>query len=109
MSQPGQGSGLQISILQAGPEIDVNRSGDMVESSPVDQAGILQIVPLCGAMVSGIWALVCLCIGLSKTQEISVGKAVFAVLLPTVVCCVGVVVIAGAVFGAVMAAQSGSH
>ena len=50
MSQPGQGSGLQISILQAGPEIDVNRSGDMVESSPVDHAAKLKfedLTPAC--------------------------------------------------------------
>lgn len=72
-------------------------------------AGILQVVPLCGAMVSGIWALVCLCIGLSKTQEISTGKAVLAVLLPTVVCCLGVFIVVGAVFGAVMAAQGAGH
>ena len=72
-------------------------------------AGILQVVPVCGSMVSGIWALVCLCIGLSKTQEISVGKAVLAVLLPTIVCCVGIGVVAGAIFGAVMAAQGAGH
>ena len=72
-------------------------------------AGILQIVPLCGAMVSGIWALVCLCIGLSKTHEISVGKAVLAVLLPTFVCCLGAVVVFGAIFGAVMAAQGAGN
>ena len=56
-------------------------------------ASVLQIVPVCGAMVSGIWALVCLCIGLSKTQEISVGKAVLAVFLPTIVCCGGIFVV----------------
>ncbi len=72
-------------------------------------AGILQLVPLCGAMVSGIWALVCLCVGLSKTQEISVGKAVLAVMLPTVICCVGVLVIFGAVAGAAAAAQGVGH
>ncbi len=68
-------------------------------------AGILQLVPICGAMVSGIWALVCLCIGLSKTQEISVGKAVLAVLLPTIVCCLGVLVLGGAIAAALVAAQ----
>lgn len=68
-------------------------------------AGVLQVVPLCGAMVSGIWALVSLCIGLSKTQEISVGKAVLAVLLPTIVCCVGAFLIIGAIVGAAVAVQ----
>ena len=72
-------------------------------------AGVLQLVPVCGAMVGGIWALVCLCIGLSKTQEISVGKAVLAVLLPTIVCCLGAFVLFGAIMGAVFAAQSAGH
>ena len=62
-------------------------------------AGVLQIVPVCGALVSGIWALVCLCIGLSKTQEISVGKAVLAVFLPMIVCCAGFAVVFAAIFG----------
>ena len=72
-------------------------------------AGLLQIVPLCGALVSGIWALVCLCVGLSKTHEITVGKAVLAVFLPTIVCCGGLFLIFGAIFGAVMAAQGAGH
>ena len=72
-------------------------------------AGILQIVPLCGAMVSGIWALVCLCIGLSKTHEISVGKAVLAVLLPTIVCCGGFLIIFVAIFSTAMAAAGAHH
>ena len=72
-------------------------------------AGVLQVVPICGAMVSGIWALICLCIGLSKTQEISVGKAVLAVFLPMIVCCGGALVLFGAIFGVAMAAQGAGH
>ena len=72
-------------------------------------ASVLQIVPVCGAMASGIWALVCLCIGLSKTQEISVGKAVLAVFLPMIVCCGGLFLVFGAIFGAAMAAQGAGH
>ena len=71
-------------------------------------AATLLVVPMCGVFVAGIWALVCTCIGLSKTHEISVGKAVLAVFLPTVICCGGLFVIIAAVFGAVMAA-AGSH
>ncbi len=54
-------------------------------------ASILQIVPICGAIVGGIWSLVCVCIGLSKTHEIGGGRAVLAVLLPAIVCCGGAV------------------
>jgi hypothetical protein len=71
-------------------------------------ASMLQIIPGCGALVSGIWALVATCIGLARTHEITTGRAVCAVLLPTVVCCVGVMFVVGAVMGAAMAAQ-GAH
>jgi hypothetical protein len=49
----------------------------------------IMIVPICGGMISGIWCLVLECIGLSKAHDTSTGKAVFAVLLPLVVCCGG--------------------
>ena len=71
--------------------------------------GSLLIIPVCGVVAAGIWALVCTCIGLSKTHEISVGKAVLSVFLPTIVCCVGLFVVIGAVMGAVMAAQGAGH
>jgi hypothetical protein len=64
-------------------------------------ASLLQVVPICGALVGGLWALVCVCIGLSKTHEIGVGRAVIAVLLPGMICCVGGVLIMGAVFTAI--------
>ncbi len=71
-------------------------------------AGLLQIVPFCGAAVSGIWGLVCTCIGLSKTHEISTGRAVCAVLLPTAVCCVIGMFFIGAFF-AMAAGMRGVH
>ena len=72
-------------------------------------ASVLQIIPLCGAMAGGIWSLICLCIGLSKTHEISVGKAVLAVFLPTIVCCFTFSLIGGAIVAAVVASQSAGH
>lgn len=71
-------------------------------------ASMLQVIPGCGALVSGIWALVATCIGISRTHEISTGRAVCAVLLPTAVCCIGAFFVIGAVMGAAMAAQ-GAH
>jgi hypothetical protein len=52
-------------------------------------AGPLQIIPLCGGMISGIWAIVCNCIGLARAQETDTGRAVLAVLSPLIVCCGG--------------------
>jgi hypothetical protein len=46
------------------------------------------IIPMFGPLLVGLWSLVVTCIGISKAQDITVGKAVLAVLLPSIVCCV---------------------
>jgi hypothetical protein len=51
--------------------------------------GPLQMVPVCGGLISGVWALVCTCIGLARAHETDTGRAVVAVFLPVVVCCGG--------------------
>jgi hypothetical protein len=56
-------------------------------------AGPLQIIPLCGGMISGIWAIVCNCIGLARAQETDTGRAVLAVLSPLIVCCGGFLIL----------------
>jgi hypothetical protein len=68
-------------------------------------ANLLQVVPVCGAIVSGIWGLVCMCIGLARTHEIGTGRAVLAVLLPSAVCCTAIIVLMVSVFGAIAASQ----
>ena len=57
-------------------------------------AGPLQIIPLCGGLISGVWAIVCYCIGLARAHETDTGRAVLAVFLPLIVCCGGGVLIA---------------
>jgi hypothetical protein len=49
----------------------------------------LLIVPLCGGMIAGIWAIVLYCIGLARAHETDTGRAVLAVFLPLIVCCGG--------------------
>jgi len=56
-------------------------------------AGPLQIIPLCGGLISGVWAIVCNCIGLARAQETDTGRALLAVLSPLIVCCGSVFVI----------------
>lgn len=70
-------------------------------------AGPLQIIPLCGGLISGVWALVCNCIGLARAHQTDTGRAVLAVFLPLIVCCGGGLLIAF-MFGA-MGAWSASH
>jgi hypothetical protein len=70
-------------------------------------AGPLQIIPLCGGLISGVWALVCNCIGLARAHETDTGRAALAVFLPLIVCCGGGLLIAF-MFGA-MGAWTASH
>jgi hypothetical protein len=70
-------------------------------------AGPLQIIPLCGGLISGIWAIVCNCIGLARAQETDTGRAVLAVFSPLIVCC-GFVLLIAFMFGA-MGAWTASH
>jgi hypothetical protein len=52
--------------------------------------GPLQMIPVCGGVIAGVWALVCNCIGLARAHETDTGRAVLAVLLPVIVCCGGI-------------------
>ena len=67
-------------------------------------------IPFCGGPIAGLWGLYAVIIGLSKTQEISIGKAAGAVLIPILVCCV-LIGILGALFGmaALGMAALGNH
>jgi len=53
--------------------------------------GPLQMIPLCGAFIAGIWALVLYCIGLARAHETTTGRAALAVFLPFFVCCGGAI------------------
>src|SRR4029077_776391 len=55
-------------------------------------AGPLQIIPLCGGLISFVWTVVCNCIGLARAQETDTGRAVLAVLSPLIVCCGGLLI-----------------
>jgi hypothetical protein len=70
-------------------------------------AGPLQIIPLCGGLISGVWALVCNCIGLARAQETDTGRAALAVFSPVIVCCGGLFFIAFMFLGA--GAWTASH
>jgi hypothetical protein len=72
-------------------------------------AGIaLCVIPICGGL-GGLWGLVCLCMGIAKTQQIGTGRAVCAVLLPTVICCTLTAVAAFAIVGLIASAQGLKH
>jgi hypothetical protein len=70
--------------------------------------GPLQMIPVCGGVIAGVWALVCNCIGLARAHDTDTGRAVLAVLLPLIVCCGGVMLIAF-MFGGLAAWSSSQH
>jgi len=67
---------------------------------------VLSLIPICGAFIGAIYAIVVAIIGLARAHEISTGKAAAAVLIPIVLCCAVVVVLyaafAALLIGAVM-------
>lgn len=65
----------------------------------------LLILPVCGGIISGVWAIVLECIGLARAHETDTGRATLAVFLPLVVCCGGGFVLA-IMFGAMGAIMS---
>jgi hypothetical protein len=48
---------------------------------------VLQLLPICGAIVASVWNFVCMVIGLSEVHKIGKGRAAVAVLLPSIICC----------------------
>jgi hypothetical protein len=48
------------------------------------------IIPCCGGLIALVWGLFADCIGISRSHETDIGRAVIAVLLPLVVCCGGI-------------------
>jgi hypothetical protein len=49
----------------------------------------LLVIPFCGGLIVGVWKIALYCIGLARAHETDTGRAVLAVLLPLIVCCVG--------------------
>lgn len=67
----------------------------------------IMIVPMCGGLVAGVWAIVVECIGIARAHEIETGRAVLAVFLPIVICCGGGLLL-GIMFGT-LGALFGHH
>ena len=56
--------------------------------------GPLQMIPVCGGLIAGVWGLVVTCIGLARAHETGTERAAFAVFLPLLVCCGGAILMA---------------
>jgi hypothetical protein len=60
-------------------------------------ANIFMVIPFCGGLIAGAWAIVLSIIGLREAHETTGGKAAVAVFLPLIICC-GLFAFAGAIF-----------
>ena len=65
------------------------------------------IIPFCGSIFAGVWAIVLTIIGLREAHETTGGKAAVAVFFPIVVCC-GLILAAIALFVGVAAVSLGT-
>lgn len=70
-------------------------------------SGLLGLIPLCGAVIQGIYALVLAGMGLSYSHETSGVKAAFAVVLPVLLCCGAAVLFYGAIIAMLVAGANG--
>lgn len=64
-------------------------------------AQVFQIIPLLGSLVSIVYTFVLLAIGLKEVHGTSGTKAAMAVLLPSLVCCCGCVLVVALIFAGV--------
>ena len=60
-------------------------------------ANIFLVLPFCGGVIYGVWALVLMIVGFREAHETTGGKAALAVFLPLIVCC-GLVFVLVALF-----------
>jgi hypothetical protein len=61
-------------------------------------ANLFSMIPICGGIIALVYQIVLECIGLSRAHQTTTGKAIMAILLPLIVCC-GVVVLIAVVLG----------
>ena len=66
--------------------------------------GVLQLIPMCGSTIGGVWGLIAVCLGVGPAQNTTTGKGVAAVLLPLLICCIAVGSVYALIFGAIAAA-----
>lgn len=71
---------------------------------------LIGVIPICGGIIGGLYAIYLYIVGLADVHETDVTKAAIAVLTPAVLCCVAIVLLWGTVmaliFGAAAAGMS---
>ena len=61
-------------------------------------ANLFSIIPMCGGLIALVYQIVLNCIGLSRAHQTTTGKALMAIFLPLILCCV-ICILFGVVLG----------
>ena len=84
---------VHIFLMMAGGANKTFETSFRALSYSYGATALFSIVPCCGPWIALVWGLVADCIGIARSHETDMGRAVMAVLLPVVVCCGGIIVI----------------
>ncbi len=103
------GAGIQLLVIHlmlmlvGGATRDLSATFRVICYATTPQ--LLNIIPLCGGLAAFVWTIVLLVIGLAVVHSTSHAKALIAVLLPFVLCCLacGGIGVLGGVFAALAA------
>jgi hypothetical protein len=61
-------------------------------------ANLFSMIPMCGGLIAAVYHIVLNCTGLSRAHQTTTGKALLAIFLPMIVCCI-LAVVFGVVLG----------
>lgn len=78
---------LHVCLLITGGEKNGFEATFRVVAYATGATAPFQLIPLCGGLIGGIWAIVAQVIGAREMHETTTGKALLAVLLPMIFCC----------------------
>lgn len=84
---------VHVCLMMAGGANKTFETSFRALSYAYGATALLAIVPCCGGLIALVWGLVADCIGIARSHETDMGRAVIAVLLPLVVCCGGIILI----------------
>ena len=57
-------------------------------------AGVFNLLPICGVIIGGVWRIVVQIIGIREAQQVPTGRAAAAVLIPVILACICLVMLA---------------
>lgn len=57
-------------------------------------AGVFNLLPICGVFIGGVWRIVVQVIGIREAQQVPTGRAAAAVLIPVILACICLLMLA---------------